>query len=191
MKCCRLSSSQEFSGFGYVFYEFDYGVLWGSLVVFFTKQFGLCFSSMLFVFWVPFFLVFLFLKTWLVIWFGGVSGGGSLQIISCFYFGALLCSCFVWVLLLPFLLPKLFEVSGWVLRPCLMLWGIISCSIPSQEGVCVFFILFSYVYIFLPDSVFSCLVFPLSLCGRFLVRYSPCRLLRRDYRGPKIDGRTN
>lgn len=88
------------------------------MVVFFTKQFGLCFISLAFV-WVLFFFFrfsrfFPFLKTWLVIWFGGVSGGGSLQIISCFYFGALLCSCFVWVLP-PFLLlplPKLFEVSG-------------------------------------------------------------------------------
>lgn len=48
-----------------------------------------------------------------------------------------------------------------------MLWGIISCSIPSQEGVCVFFILFSYVYIFFLDSV-SCLPF-LFLCGRLLI----------------------
>lgn len=48
-----------------------------------------------------------------------------------------------------------------------MLWGIISCSIPSQEGVCVFFILFSYVYIFLPDSVF-CLPFLFLFVGGFL-----------------------
>lgn len=48
-----------------------------------------------------------------------------------------------------------------------MLWGIISCSIPSQEGVCVFFILFPYVYIFFLDSVL-CLLF-LFLCGRFFV----------------------
>lgn len=60
-----------------------------------------------------------------------------------------------------------------------MLWGIISCSIPSQEGVCVFFILFSYVYIFLPDSV-SCLVFPLSVwevsCPVFCLSTSTARL---------------
>lgn len=102
---------RNFRVLGYVFYEFDYGVLWGSLVVFFTKQFGLCFFSLAFCSLGSVF--FSALKTWLVIWFGGVSGGGSLQIISCSYFGALLCSCFVWVLLLllhP--LPKLFEVSG-------------------------------------------------------------------------------
>lgn len=44
--------------------------------------------------------------------------------------------------------------AGWVPRPCLMLWGIISCSIPSQEGVCVFFILFSYVHTLLLGHLF-------------------------------------
>lgn len=145
------------------------------------------FFLMLLFFGFHFFCFSVFLKTWLAIWFGGVSGGGSLQIISCFYFGALLCSCFVWVLLLPFLLPKLFEVSGWVLRPCLMLWGIISCSIPSQEGVCVFFILFSYVYIFLPDSVFF-----FFLCvGGFLSVILPVDFYGEIAGGSKIDGRTN
>lgn len=87
-----------------------FGVPW---LFFFTKQFGLCFSCFLFLGSVFFsrFSVFENMVGYLV-W--RVSGGGSLQIISCFYFGALLCSCFVWVLL-PILLlplPKLFEVSG-------------------------------------------------------------------------------
>lgn len=46
------------------------------------------------------------------------------------------------------------------LRPCLMLWGIISCSIPSQEGVCVSYILLC-IY-FLRLSVFLS-GFPLSV----------------------------
>lgn len=45
-----------------------FGVPW---LFFFTKQFGLCFSCFLFLGSV--FLFFRFLKTWLVIWFGGLA----------------------------------------------------------------------------------------------------------------------
>lgn len=141
---------------GYVFYEFDYGVLRGSLVFVFYETIWATFCF--FCFCLSGLCLFVKENIRLVIWLGRLSGGGSLQIISCSYFlgpscvlvlyGFYYCCCYSRC-------RSSLRRAGWVPRPCLMLWGIISCSIPSQEGVYVFFIRFPYVNIFLFSDIYS------------------------------------